>query len=124
MGITIAVEKRSSAKAADLHRCGCQKCSDVRRRATTLAPRASSVRGDETHASGSVIHWDERDPENPHWRMVVTCFKCSHDRFVPKPTIRSGHWSGRCQDCIEKYDLPQKRRTLTGKYTNPFGAVI
>ncbi len=92
----------------------CMKCAGLDRR----------NHGDVAHASGTVVHWDVRDPKDPHWYISITCHKCKRDSFVHKQSIRNKSWHGLCSDCFSKHGLPQKRYSLTGKYTNPFGAVI
>jgi hypothetical protein len=90
------------------------KCSGLSRR----------KRGDETHSSGTIIHWDERDPNDPHWRIAITCHYCKQKSFAPKASINNPTWRGFCSPCIERYGIPLERRTLKGRYTNPHGAII
>jgi hypothetical protein len=105
-------------------RCACSKCVDVRSRAIKL-PDSSFWRGDELHDTGTIIRWDWRDPESRKNLILITCHLCGHDGFIRKQSILSRwqgelNWRGLCSPCAQ---LPV-RRTLTGKYKNPFGAVI
>jgi hypothetical protein len=116
----------SEQTLANPPRCTCPKCSELRSLAVALRPKKTLKRGDDTHESWgwTVVHWDERDPESPHWRVMITCHHCGHDSFVPKTSIRQSSWNGYCSDCVERFGIPGKRRTLTGIHINPFGAEI
>jgi hypothetical protein len=111
--------------------CDCARCADVRSRAITLPYRASLKREDETfpveiggEVKFTIVHWAWRDPDNPYYEILTTCYNCGHDSFVSKGNITGKHWSKRCSECIEHFGIIGKRRTLTGKYKNPFNAVI
>jgi hypothetical protein len=63
---------------------------------------------DQVLSSGSVIHWSERDPENPR-SAPVTCGRCGKRRVV---TIqRSSRWTGLCQGCAATRDIDQPLRS-------------
>lgn len=92
----------------------CEKCAGMTRRQS----------GDERHSSGTIIHWNERDRDDPYYQILVTCHNCGHDRFVHKGALKNPSWHGLCPDCLEKYGLPRERRTLKGQHRNRFGALI
>jgi len=70
------------------------------------------------------LRWDDRDPENPYYRIGITCHSCGKDSYTNKTNAQNPEWSGLCADCLGNRVLPQKRRKLKGKYINPFGAEI
>jgi hypothetical protein len=67
----------------------CVECSDASHRKS----------GDASHASGSVIHWSDRDPDAPSRRTAITCFKCERRVYHLIKTISSPRWSGLCGEC-------------------------
>jgi hypothetical protein len=91
----------------------CVKCTGLRRR----------KHGDEKHLSGSIIHWNNRDPEDPHWRIGITCHRCVQDSYVHKQNTRSSTWRGLCSNCLGEVGLPNPRR-LTGRQALNSGAVV
>jgi hypothetical protein len=108
-------------------RCLCQQCSELRSLTIPLSvQRKTNKRGDETHASWgwSAVHWEERNPEDPHWQILISCHSCKHDRYTPKASIKNPNWHGLCPECVERFGIPGKRRTLIGLHLNPFGALI
>jgi hypothetical protein len=120
---TIA-EEQGGRLRSELIRCQCSDCVEVRSRAIKL-PDPVFWRGDEKHGSGTIIHWDWRDPEHRKEDILITCHFCGHDSFVRKQSILrlwkgERGWRGLCSLDAQ---LPV-RRTLKGKHKNPFGAII
>lgn len=66
-------------------------------------------RGNETHSSGTVIHWSVRPPRDP-WNVSITCYKCGADRFIRVRTVRAPEWNGQCSDCYRKFGPPNPRK--------------
>jgi hypothetical protein len=71
----------------------CVPCSGVHRRSRSQ---------DETHATGTIIHWGERDPAKPLERVAITCHQCHHKSFTHIQSIKHAKWSGLCGKCIEQ----------------------
>lgn len=108
-----------------VRRCRCDQCVELRSRTATLPVRlkgkGATRHGDLPHHSGSVAHWDERDKENPHWYLLVTCFNCGHDKFVHKQTLLNPSWHGLCPDCLKQHGSLTRR---IGDEVTPSGAII
>ncbi len=124
MDKTVIVEDQAGQISSGPTRCLCPKCVEVRSRAIKLPD--TFLRGDEVHHSGTIIHWDWRDPAKRKELILITCHFCGHDSFVRKQSILrrwegERGWRGLCSTDAQ---LPA-RRTLKGIYTgNPFGAII
>jgi hypothetical protein len=121
-----AIAESNAAIAEEIiPRCQCLECIDIRSLAIALPPRKTLKRGNENHNdTGTWIHWGERDPDNPHWSILITCHKCGHDRFHPKSSFKSPSWHGLCTVCVKIYNPKEGWRKFTGLETNPFGAEI
>jgi hypothetical protein len=57
---------------------------------------------DETHATGTSIHWGERDPDDRWNRVAITCHGCHRKSFTHINSIKHEKWSGLCGECIEQ----------------------
>jgi hypothetical protein len=77
----------------------CVPCSGVYRRKRSQ---------DETHVTGTIIHWGERDPADPHNRVLITCHRCRGKSFTHTQSIKHVRWSGLCGECIEERGSPRK----------------
>ncbi|HEX7318666.1 MAG TPA: hypothetical protein VF297_32455 [Pyrinomonadaceae bacterium] len=79
------------------------------------------LRGDEIHPSGSVIHWDERNPNDRYYGIAVTCRQCKGKSFINKQSIRNSSWKGLCSECLSQ---PGALFKLSGDEWVPSGAII
>lgn len=77
--------------------------------------------GDEVHASGTIIHWDVRAPDDPYGSIGIACHGCRQERVAPKASIKNLSWYGLCSDCIRGGKIPKK---LTGKEKLDSGAIV
>jgi hypothetical protein len=122
--MSTVTEEQIGQFSSEPRRCQCLDCVEVRSRAIKL-PDPLFWRGDEKHGSGTIIHWDWRDPDNRKNLILITCHECGHDRFVRKQSILyrwkgERAWRGLCSLDAQ---LPV-RRILKGKHKNPFGAIL
>jgi hypothetical protein len=69
--------------------------------------------GDEVLPDGSVIHWDDRDPDNPH-RARVMCGGCGQSRYVYAYTIRQ-QGRGLCRRCSGLKGVPRRENSVHWK---------
>ncbi|MDQ3687530.1 MAG: hypothetical protein M3430_18295 [Acidobacteriota bacterium] len=66
---------------------------------------------EETHHSGTIIHWaarDSTDPNNKNHRITITCHGCKRKSFNWAQSIRHPDWSGLCHNCIRHRVRPKK----------------
>jgi hypothetical protein len=78
---------------------------------------------DETLPSGSIIHWSERDTDNPEKRVMVTCGYygkdgyCGKKRLTTRKSVHSSKaknaWTGYCRKHF--FDLASVRNLLLGQ---------
>jgi hypothetical protein len=75
-----------------------------------LCPRCArgTPGSDETHASGSIIHWTERNPDDQS-QVLITCYRCGEDKFVSHTTTWRDDWSGYCEQCRRETAGGRKR---------------
>lgn len=79
-------------------------------------------RGDETHRSGTVIHWSVRPPDDP-WHISITCHRCGEDSFIRAHTIRDDRWNGLCSACVKRFGMPHPRKRYEDQ-PFPSGSVV
>ncbi len=63
---------------------------------------------DETHRSGTIIRWAERDPSRMQ-RVAITCHHCGEKKFAWSYVIKKPVWSGLCSDCVRQRGVHNKR---------------
>ena len=65
-----------------------------------VSPELFVLERDESHPSGAIIHWAEREPTTR--RVMVTCGKCGQKRFAEINSLKGKLWKGFCKSCADK----------------------
>lgn len=78
--------------------------------------------GDERHGSGTIIHWNEREPGKLS-KISITCYRCQKSSYLYHSWIKNPRWSGLCHDCTNELGRRSPRRRV-GDQTLPSGSII
>jgi hypothetical protein len=95
------------------------------RNAELVIPRQRKLRQEETHHSGTVIHWGERDPDSPGFRVAITCYHCRHKSFTYIHNTKRLSWTGLCHNCVRSGTRHHgEHRTLNSDQQLSTGSIV